>query len=212
MFNWTQKAIETLKQRRIEGKSYGVIAAELGCSKGAAIGKATRMGFAHLVPAKAAQQKTRPPATARRQASFKGEASPKAEASSKGEASCKREAFTNVKPLKQNLHAGNIASKREARRRDPGLENVLTLALAPAPVTGDTVAFEDLQHGQCRFPVNAEEPSPKMMCCGAPVVNRHAREGKLEKTHCDHHRRVAAPDRRQPAGKAKAFVFMGHVR
>ncbi len=45
---WTDERIETLRASFVAGSLFSVIAREIGCSKGAAIGKAHRMGFKSL--------------------------------------------------------------------------------------------------------------------------------------------------------------------
>lgn len=55
-----------------------------------------------------------------------------------------------------------------------------------APVLGTRQTFmSDVQLDQCRWPV--DEFEGRTICCGMPVVDRLAREGRREKTHCQGH-------------------------
>jgi len=60
-------------------------------------------------------------------------------------------------------------------------------AAPDAPV--NPTPFSDLAKGQCRWPVDLTDASggPSMACCGAPVVDRRARPGRREATHCAVH-------------------------
>lgn len=82
---------------------------------------------------------------------------------------------------------GAAARKREEKREVAPLPKP-----SPTPVTAPILAptrFADLGNGQCRFPLTAhlDPTGPDMPCCGAPVIDRYAIEGKREATHCRYH-------------------------
>ncbi len=45
--------------------------------------------------------------------------------------------------------------------------------------------MDDIRHYQCRWPMTKFEG--RTVCCGMPVVDKAAREGRREKTHCQGH-------------------------
>lgn len=58
-----------------------------------------------------------------------------------------------------------------------------------AAPTCEPVRFVDLDRGQCKWCVEpAMSPAgPDMMCCGAPVIDRLAKDGSRKATHCQYH-------------------------
>lgn len=82
-----------------------------------------------------------------------------------------------VKVVKQHLHAGNIASKRESRTRDPGFSHV-TLILDVEPLM---VALVDLGPNMCRFPCG-DPREEGFGFCGHP---------KEDGAYCRHHAAIA---------------------
>lgn len=57
---WTDAKTELLRQRHVEGISYGLIAGELGFTRSATIGKAMRLGLAKRVQSQNATIRTKP--------------------------------------------------------------------------------------------------------------------------------------------------------
>lgn len=58
-----------------------------------------------------------------------------------------------------------------------------------AAPTCEPVRFVDLDRGQCKWCIEpAMSPAgPDMMCCGAPVIDRLAKDGSRKATHCHYH-------------------------
>lgn len=87
-------------------------------------------------------------------------------------------------------HPGNIRRKAAARKREAQHENEPLPKRQPetVPIIAPT-RFADLRPDQCRFPMTAhlDPTGPDMPCCGAPVIDRFAPEGKREATHCQFH-------------------------
>lgn len=59
----------------------------------------------------------------------------------------------------------------------------------PAPLIIAPTKFVDLDRWQCRWSVDPPlaQTGPDMACCGAPVIDRYAPEGRREATHCRFH-------------------------
>lgn len=81
----------------------------------------------------------------------------------------------------------NAVRRKERLERSPGEAGMPEPTLAPLIVA--PTRFADLERGQCRWSIDPPlaPTGPDMACCGAPVVDQYAPEGKREATHCRFH-------------------------
>lgn len=154
MSGWTTEVVTTLRAMVGAGKSANDIALVTGFSRSAVIGKATRLGLklhGQMGGARSPKQKSDPVA--------------RAPVAKKSAAS----------------HPGNIRSKKDAMKGDPGLEPPITSEDARRyDATARAVPLDDVGKGGCKFPVNAAALHEPHLFCGHPASHG---------SWCDHHRR-----------------------
>ncbi|MGE0425279.1 MAG: GcrA family cell cycle regulator [Reyranellaceae bacterium] len=82
----------------------------------------------------------------------------------------------SVKPARQNLHAGNIAGKKEGRKLDAGYAAPKPKPQADgrSPYVYDATSHHpplvELSPRDCRFPVNDAKPGELHLFCGMPAA------------------------------------------
>lgn len=154
---WSDDENAKLIEFAKEGRSSGYAAKALGRSRCAVLGRAKRMRLR-----------------------FKG-----GTFSAKARNAAPQE--LKIKTVKQHLHAGNIAGKKESRQHDPEFKHV-TPAVAVEPLL---VSLLDLRANQCRFPIG-DPLKGGFGFCGHP---------KEQGSYCRAHARIAytAPEMRRRA-------------
>lgn len=105
-------------------------------------------------------------------------------------ASSLREADRNrniANAKRKSQSSGNSDAKPARKSLDEIEKNILPDTLIKPK--NKPVTFMDLERGQCTFCVDdlSEPASAQMMCCGAEVIDRYAREGDRKATHCNYH-------------------------
>lgn len=80
--------------------------------------------------------------------------------------------------------------KAKAKQSSQAIDPIRKINLN-SPVLSTRQTFMcDVQPDQCRWPV--DEFDGQTVCCGMPVVDRMAREGRREATHCQGHLRLSS--------------------
>ena len=159
MTRWTSEMVETLKKARDDGKSFSDCAEIVSRTHDIYVGRNAAIGKAkRLGLLNDGRTYSRSP-------------KPKPKAS-------------RPKPF-ASVNAVRRVERLECSPKEAGMP-------PPVPVTAPIIAptrFADLERGQCRWCIDPylAPAGPDMACCGAPVVDRFAPEGKREATHCRHH-------------------------
>lgn len=157
MTRWTAEMIETLKKARSDGHSFSHCAEIVSRTHGEFVGRNAAIGKAKRI------------GLLNDGRSYAKSPKPKA---------CHPRPFAAV----------NAVRRKERLKRSPKGTGMPP----PVPVTAPIVApirFADLDRGQCRWCIDPylAPAGPDMACCGAPVIDRFAPEGKREATHCRYH-------------------------
>lgn len=207
---WTAERIEILQNMRAEGHSFSRVAAVLGISPNAAIGKANRLGL---------PRKTRsgPPRSARPRKPKSASAPSRPVRDDMAKAGLRSVASDNrLKPCaahppaqatvqavtKLPSGAASSAASEGLLAQDSRILNDNTQPSAPLPAIKG-VPLENVGAKQCRFPLwphyGGVGPSQYGMLCGAPIeAPSHATEpgakARPSETphYCAHHKHVCA--------------------
>lgn len=200
-FKWTDQNIAVLQNMVKEGLSAADVAARLGCSRNAAVGKATRLGTPfHSRPASSVPTplKKRQPWTEERilkaavlwvrNVTITSMASTMQVRVST--MACVIDRYPQHFPKRVRPNSGNVSkiaailrrSEREEKAVERSLRGYDSSVFAIADV--GPVRFMDLTDKHCKFPISCDEgpQGADMPCCGAR---------RTDGSYCVHHARIA---------------------
>lgn len=101
-----------------------------------------------------------------------------------------RKARPNDIPAANNLTKDEISVRSRRTTRSPAKKKTSRSKQTPSlKPTDPPIPFNQLEKGQCSFCVEAPDAPAHagMLCCGAPVIDRLAREGDRRASHCQFH-------------------------
>lgn len=181
LFNWTPEAVEELGRRVHAGESGGQIAAALGCSRNAVIGKCVRMGL-RLGGGVRTPERAVANSLVGRIANGNSRIGPDR----------KPKPARPPQPARRNLTVHRGApddvgrAKAEAYLASPSRAKAFNPEHAPKGAR--LVKLEDLQRGDCKWPLYEDGP---MLFCGCQVTTFDI-DGQPD-SYCEAHMNLRRP-------------------